>query len=1232
MEGNKINKEDVQDILGLSATQKGILFHYLKDKEQKSYIEQLMFQAQGNISMTAFNEAWSIVLQQNAMLRTVFRWKMMSNPVQIVLKHKSFEACVRDIREQSNKEQSLSDIINEIRKTGFDLENETLRCEVVLTEENSFTIILSYHHIIMDGWSLGILLNELFTAYDRICDGEAGRITVKTEYKEFLRKLQMQDKKEMQTFWSQYLKLSESEIDLPHAENNQSEIMKEFAYPVKEDISDALRDAVSKYGVTLATVIYTAWGIVMQRLNNTDKVMFGTTVSGRENFYREFSNTVGMFINSPPLMVCVEENDTADSLLEKVAEDLEERKRYENSSLVEISDSLHESSGKSLFNTLIVIENYPITIPKVENKKYHFTVKDYSFYEMNNYELSLTFTLEPQLKIQFSYKSSYYNEKFVEYLGNYLEFVFQQITSSETVKIMDLPVCPEEDFISYKNYFYGEKKPLDGLSLCQRFKRQVKLYGSKPAVIFQDRTITYEELDVKTDIVAANILEKCKGEKWLIAVYMPRSIELIIALLGIVKAGCSYLPLDMEHPALRIQDMLDDSGAPMYITTSQLPESTYQNCERTVIETLMEDNRIPFQETAYDENALTYVIYTSGSTGKPKGVMIEQGALLNFVDGMGLAIEWKEANVVLSLTTVSFDIFGLELYVSLLNGLTMNLASREEQLEPKKAAEMIRKDGVDVIQMTPSRLSSFLTSQTFEESLKNLKYILVGGEAFPQELLVRLQKQKNQAKIYNVYGPTETTIWSTISDVTSKDKIDIGKPILNTDLFVLNKAGYIQPPYGIGELFISGSGLARGYMKKEELTAERFIYNEKYQEKMYGTGDLVRWYPDGVLECLGRVDNQVKVRGYRIELQEIEECLHKYKNLDAAVIVRKSEQSGENELFAFIVGEESLKDELFEYLRDYLPEYMIPSQLIFLDKLPLNLSGKVDRNALKNIEPEVREYQEDVVTETQKVMLELWREVLHRNNISIHDNFFNIGGNSMLLISLNGMVEKHFPNVLTMADYFTYTTISKLSDYIDKVNTTENTYQIKGITNPFVQRENEEPGTAVLEVKMNQDELVPFVESIQNNSLQLNSVIMSLLGYSIFDVFEQEELSMYAIWEKDTNVHEITIKMDDYDNLYEVCTGVYGAYAGETVIAGDCMRSVEEAKQVTILFVNSEAGRISDVLTLKFDVMVTFREEPSGYVISWENIHGKLSTTVIKKVLSMMTSILKNFDEFLFGE
>jgi amino acid adenylation domain-containing protein len=551
------------------------------------------------------------------------------------------------------------------------------------------------------------------------------------------------------------------------------------------------------------------------------------------------------------------------------------------------------------------------------------------------------------------------------------------------------------------------------LTICSCIEERTNKVPDQIAVIFKNTEITYAELNEKVSRMASSLRHKGVARGDIVCIMAKRSVEMLVGILAVLQAGGAYVPIDPDFPADRIQYMLEDSKS-IYLLVSRDLKSKARSENTLILEDLDSIKTIDQSEkVSISGNDLAYIIYTSGSSGRPKGVMVEHHSVINFFNGIADRIDFSERKRIVALTTISFDIFVLETLLSLSFGLTVILADESEQNNPKLLAELIRSQA-DMIQMTPSRLQLLLNYDQELQCLERVQEVMVGGERLPPHLLDKL-RAATKAKIYNMYGPTETTVWSTVSHIKTNDSINIGMPILNTQIYILDANNNLVPEGEEGELCIAGDGVARGYLNMPSLTAEKFVSSPyKPGERMYRTGDLARWLPDGKIEYIGRIDDQVKIRGHRIELGEIEVVLVKYNPIRQAVLTEVTSPNSNPHLCAYYVADEEIDiDNLRGYLQSKLPESMIPTLFYRLNNLPLTPNGKVDKKALPQPELRIANDNESEPSGSNQLESEIMKIVQDCLDIPILVNSLELeleklGVDSMIFIKIVTTLEAKF--------------------------------------------------------------------------------------------------------------------------------------------------------------------------------------------------------------------------------
>jgi tyrocidine synthetase-3 len=691
----------------------------------------------------------------------------------------------------------------------------------------------------------------------------------------------------------------------------------------------------------------------------------------------------------------------------------------------------------SLFETVLLLEN-------IHNKTL-----------LRHLQLNMVFSFirtETGLEGMVEYNTALYRPSTIRQIIGHFSNLLESALSNLDARLEDIDILSKEEKSRLLREFndtetaYPKDTPIHRL-----FSEQAEKTPDDMAIIFEDQHITYRELERRADALALLLKEKGVARNTIAGLMMERSIEMIAGMLAILKAGGAYLPLASDFPLIRTLYMLGDSNAAVLLTRAELicgDEFDYNGEIIDISSLQFIERNTELVENINDASDLAYVIYTSGTTGRPKGVMIEHRNVVNFMKGIAATIGFRPGEAILAATTITFDISVLELLMPLTTGLKVVMANDRQRQEPEQLERLIIEKRVDILQLTPSGLSVLLEGTRNTAFLKGVSRLLVGGEHFPTHLFQRLNVVY-PGPIYNVYGPTETTIWSTLRDLTSQrdGDIDIGSPLANTQVYILNAKQQLIPIGAVGELCIGGDGVARGYINRPELTAEIFLeakeltlypsQDSHYITKhIYRTGDLARWLPDGNIQLLGRIDHQVKIRGFRIELGEIENHLLTYDIVQNTVVIAIEDNNGDKSLCAYIAtrnnGEFSTSA-LREHLADNLPDYMIPSYFVLLDHIPLTVNGKVDRKALPR--PDLSGESRDIVkprNDIEEAVVQIWAEVLGVENsvVSIDDNFFHLGGNSLTVALLAAIIHNRLWVRVKLVDIFTHPTVREFSHLI----------------------------------------------------------------------------------------------------------------------------------------------------------------------------------------------------------
>lgn len=1094
----KVKKENVDDILSLTPMQEGMLFHYLSDPEGDQYFEQLCLDILGRIDLEPFEKAWQLVVESNEALRSLYRWDNVKKPVQIILKEYIPLVIVYDfspvlengcpiVNEKNTREflnrvwseekleklQQINDksaVIEEIssrvkqedRKNKFDLRDVPFRITLCkFGSENR--MFITYHHILFDGWSTGIILKEFLAAYRAAANRRVFDKPVKGKYKTFINRVTQGDKSKEKAFWEAYLggwQPNPTIRSLQHRSTDKPPIA-EFSRELSPKVVGIIRDFVTRENITLASFLYSVWGLLLQWYGNSGDVVFGTTISGRDLAIQGIENSVGLFINTLPARIKANRDKKAVDFLHEIHDSLQERREFETSSLPDIKKYCGMHSLDNLFDTLLIIENYPLDqslaggnqkstrealIKSASNGESNESIfiRSFSMTESTHYDLTVIITVFAGLKINFIYNTGAYDLVSVEYISKYFETMMKGIVDHPGKKIAQIKMADETDCNLILSVFNDTRRDYPSQkSIHELLEEQVERTPDHTALVFEDKQFTYTGLNEKANQLARLLRNKGTKPDHIVGIMVKRSIEMMIGLFAVLKAGGAYLPLDPEFPRARLKYMVENSKTSRILTQKKLPANREFRGELINLEDKYiypgDNSNLEIINKPSD---LAYVIYTSGSTGKPKGVMLTHQNVNNFIKGMIDEIDFSPGKTILSVTTFSFDIFVLETWLPMMKGIKVVIATEEEQKNPDRLGDILTRNNVTMIQTTPSRMRFIIENREPNtkrlNGLLNLTEVMIGGEAFPGDLLEQL-KLKTTARIYNMYGPTETAVWSAVKEVTADEKITLGKPIANTQIYIVDKKINLLPIGMVGELYIGGHGVARGYLNETERTREKFIPNPFIPgERMYQSGDLARWLPDGNIEYFGREDYQVKIRGFRIEPEEIETILRKHSGIKDAVVLVKEFSRRDTRLLAYIVKKRKLAvGQLRSFLRKKLPEYMIPSMFEIVKSIPLTPNRKVDRNALLSLTGELMTPGTTFVAPKpgiEKTIADTWIEVLKVPSVGVNDNFFDLGGHSLHTIQVSSLLTRRLGKEVSVVNLFRYTTIRSLAQFLSGQN------------------------------------------------------------------------------------------------------------------------------------------------------------------------------------------------------
>nr|WP_267497724.1 non-ribosomal peptide synthase/polyketide synthase [Paenibacillus farraposensis] len=1045
---------EVENVYKLTSMQKGMLFHSQLEPGSTAYFEQAVFSLQGSLDVDVFVQSLDALVQRHDVLRTSF-YSGLAEPVQVVYRHKScgfYYEDLRELEEAARETYAQAFSVNDMT-AGFDLAQDALlRVSVLRTGEQTYRFYWSFHHIIMDGWCVPIMMQEVFEHYAAIQEQREPELSVVLPYSQYIEWLDRQNPEEAATYWSKYLEGYEQQTQLPQEiqENPQSRtegyVPEEFVCDLGEELTHRMQLISKQYQVTINTLMQTAWGLVLQRYNSSRDVVFGSVVSGRPAEITGIETMIGLFINTIPVRVRADEGAAFADVLKATQEQALASNAYDTYPLYEIQARTEQK--QSLISHIMVFENYPME-QQIEQSastdEDDFEITNVSMFDQTSYDFNLIVIPGEAVRISFRYNSLVYKQASVERMQGHFVHVLEQITANPNLLVSELEVATREEMMQILKQFNATAAdyPKDK-TIHQMFEEQAERTPEQTAVVFGESRLTYRELNERANRLARTLRAEGVQADQLVGLMAERSLDMMVGIFAILKAGGAYVPIAPDYPEERIRYMLEDSGAKLLLLPSHL-QDRISFAGRTLkldeTQAYVKDgsNLAPIA----GPRDIAYVIYTSGSTGKPKGVMIEHRSVINRLTWMQEAYPLDAGDMILQKTAITFDVSVWELFWWSFVGASMCLLPVGGEKDPEVIVETIAAQKVSTMHFVPAMLSAFLEhiehqGESAQSKLASLKQVFASGEALTPNAAARFQQYVapvSQAKLVNLYGPTEATVdvsyFNLRADETYRT-VPIGKPISNIQLYVVSEGGKLQPIGVPGELCIAGDGVGRGYLNRPELTAEKFVDSPfSPGERMYRTGDLVRWQADGNIEYLGRIDHQVKIRGYRIELGEVETQLLKVEAVQETVVVAREDESGQKQMCAYFTANAELTgSELRGALAQELPGYMIPSYFVQLAHMPLSPNGKIDRKALPVPERNLLaggKY-EAPTTPMETRLAQIWKDVLGVGRVGIKDNFFEIGGHSLRATLLIARIQKEMNGLLSLREVFQYPTIAEMAE------------------------------------------------------------------------------------------------------------------------------------------------------------------------------------------------------------
>ncbi|HEX4494607.1 MAG TPA: amino acid adenylation domain-containing protein [Thermoanaerobaculia bacterium] len=1044
---SRLDLKDVTDLFPLSPAQSGMLFHSLMDPESGVYVTQVACTLAADLEPGRFRQAWEKLVERHEVLRTAFLWDGLDEPLQAVHKQVSLPWQELDWRGlfTVERERRFEELRLRDRQAPLPLNQAPLMRFSLIRLDGGVEFLWTFHHLLLDGWSLPLLFQELAAVYPALREERPATLPPARPFSEYIGWLRSQDLSRAEPFWREELAGFAAPNSLGILGTTSRGMERdsgdtEHGIRLSRKVTSRLQALAAQHKLTLPAITLGAWALLVSRYSGQEDVVFGSAVSGRPAALPGVETMVGMFINTLPVRVRVNGAEPLLAWLQSLQERQLARQEFEHTPLAEIQRWSEVAAGSPLFETLYVFENYPNATAATDGGPGGLGLGNLRSFESTNYPLTLTLTAADQVSLHLAADLARVEADAAPRLLQHLATLLAGMAEEAPRRIGDLNLLTAPEMQQMLGEWNDTR--IEGLTegcLHQDVAAQAARAPFAVAVETGSERWTYRRLIGSARLLARHLRELGVGPDSIVGLCSERSPAMVVGMLAVLEAGGAWLPLDPGNPTERLAFMLEDAEVRVLLTQEPLLARLPAGGRDVVLLDARWDAGEDLGEplgTGATAGNLAYVIYTSGSTGQPKGVMVTHRGICNRLRWAKQAYGLGERDAFLQKASIGFDVSVWECFSPLSTGGRLVLAEPGRQGDGEYLARAIREHGVTFVDFVPSMLAAFLAEEDVETCV-SLRQITVGGEAVTPELRDRLLARLPIA-VDNSYGPTEITI-DTTRGVCAPGQparcVPIGRPIGNSRLYAVDRE--LRPvPVGVaGELLVGGAGVSRGYLRRPGLTAERFVPDPfggergELGDRLYRTGDLVRWLPDGSLDFLGRLDHQVKVRGFRIELGEIEAALAALPGVREAVVLARSDRSPDAlRLIAYVTGE-ATAETLRKALRERLPDYMVPAAFVMLAALPLTANEKVDRKALSALETEQPGAMDAYAaprTREEEILATVWAQVLRLPRVGVDDNFFELGGDSILSVQIVARA-RQAGLLFTVRELFEHQTVAGLA-------------------------------------------------------------------------------------------------------------------------------------------------------------------------------------------------------------
>ena len=1044
----KLDRKNISSMYGLSPVQEGILFHstYLYStgaKENTTYHTQFDVTFSSKLDVVRFKKAWQHVINNHTILRTGFIYDKVNIPIQFVNKEVEVPLRLVDLTGSTDQEKDITfkKLKDEDRFEDFSFTNPPLmRITLAKFGESTYKMIWTKHHVLWDGWSGQVIIQEVIRAYTNLMHGVEPEAQEEDRYEDFINYIKAIDAFEEKEFWQTYMQDFNEPSLLPfckalHERNKGKGKYERITIDFDAELTQKINDFSKAQHVTPNTLTQAVWAILLSKYTGFKDIVYGVTVSGRPAELN-YDSKVGLYINTIPLRAKIDQNQTITDFLAMLQKTSVTARNFQHTSLNKIQQ-WNEIKG-DCFDTLLSFTNYPSKSSDSKQKPV-LEIESVNVKENNNYLLSIQPMLKDRLVIDFTFNSSIMEAAFVQMITEHFRTALCQMAEEQFTTIGDFNMLGAAEIeVLTKAYNASEVDYPADQNIVEIFEEKAAKTPDAVALTIDGKHMTYKVLNEKANQLSRYLQEQGVGPEVMVGMCINRSFEMIIGILGILKAGGAYVPIDPEYPTERISFILNDSKSNIVLVSTKSSETVKLDIPVQLVNLDHADTFLSAYETTNLEldlplDNLAYVIYTSGTTGVPKGVMIEHGNVVRLFFTEKPLFDFDEKDVWCLFHSYSFDFSVWEIFGALLYGGRLVIVPELVAKDTEAFADLLAEQEVTVLNQTPSAFNALQEQVIDKKHPLKVRYVIFGGEALTPGVLKPWAAQYPDCALINMYGITETTVHVTFKEIGTREinlnVSDIGRPIPTMSCYILDENMELVPMGVAGELFVSGAGVSRGYLNRPELSKERFMTNPfNPGERLYKTGDVAKRLSSGDIEYLGRNDKQIKIRGFRIELGEVEAALNICPYANHAAVIVHEDQFYSKELVAYVVLKDNYTLEDFKgYLLESLPKYMVPTLCIPLDEMPLTSNGKVNKKALPKLASQGTDASGYVAPRNtnEEQLVTIWKEILDRERIGVTDNFFEFGGHSLKLTRLITRYHKEYGIKLELRDLFVNKTIEE---------------------------------------------------------------------------------------------------------------------------------------------------------------------------------------------------------------